>query len=77
MTLADTRAGGFIVALTCCGCDDGTYAAPDWEAADRFREDYLNAGKPPGYGPTWMGGHWRSAIIVAGFEPGEVAAVTP
>lgn len=56
------RPGGWIVRLTCCGRDDGTWARPTWEEADQFREDYLNAP-----------GHDRSAIIVAGFESDEPA----
>jgi len=55
---AKIRPGGWILHLTCCGRDDGTWSMPTWEEADKFREDYLNAG-----------GHKRSAIIVAGFEP--------
>jgi hypothetical protein len=59
---------GWILALTCCGRDDGTWSMPTWEAADKFREDYLAAGKPPGRSSTLMGGHWRSAIIVLGWD---------
>jgi len=56
--LDDAQPGGWIIRLTCCGRDDGTWAAPTWEKADEFRESYLDAH-----------GHDRSAIIVAGFEP--------
>ena len=61
--LGDAGPGGWIVRLTCCGRDDGTWAMPTWEKADEFRESYLNAG-----------GHDRSAIIAVGFEPDELAA---
>ncbi len=44
----------FIVKLTCCGRDDGTYGPVSWSEADAFRESYLNAE-----------GHDRSAIIEA------------
>ncbi len=49
--------GGWIVALTCCGRDNGTFGAPTWDLADQFREDYLDAE-----------GHDRSAIIVTGWQ---------
>jgi hypothetical protein len=72
--LEAARPGGWIVKLTCCGRDDGTWAMPTWAEADKFREDYLSG---PGVGDwrkPWAGGHIRSAIIVAGFEPEEVAS---
>ena len=56
--LDETQPGGWILQLTCCGRDDGTWSMPTWEEADKFREDYLNAG-----------GHKRSAIIIVGFGP--------
>lgn len=61
--LDGTQPGGWIVQLTCCGRDDGTYATATWAAADEFREQYLNAG-----------GHKRSAIIVLGFGVGDLEA---
>lgn len=45
----------FVVALTCCGSDYGTFECPTWSEADAFRESYLDAV-----------GHVRSAIIVSG-----------
>lgn len=61
LPLETARPGGWILHLTCCGYDDGTWSMPTWEEADKFREDYLNAA-----------GHKRSAIIVAGFEPDDL-----
>lgn len=43
----------FIVMLTCCGRENGTYGPVSWDEADAFRESYLNAP-----------GHDRSAILV-------------
>ena len=37
---AKIRPGGWILHLTCCGRDDGTWSMPTWEEADKFREDY-------------------------------------
>jgi len=36
---AKIRPGGWILHLTCCGRDDGTWSMPTWEEADKFRED--------------------------------------
>jgi hypothetical protein len=49
--------GPWVVALSCCGRDQGTQRCPTWQAADEFRESYVDAG-----------GHDRSAIIIAGPE---------
>ena len=59
--------GRFVLALTCCGRDDGEASFDTWDDADEFREHYLSG---PGVGlPTetrfGRGGHSRSAIIVA------------
>lgn len=56
----------WIVQLTCCGRDNGTYAAATWEEADQFRESYASG--PGAYAGAQRhgGGHFRSAIIVAG-----------
>lgn len=42
----------WIVRLSCCGREDGSFTASSWAEADAFREHYLNAE-----------GHKRSAII--------------
>lgn len=61
--LSEVQPGGWILRLTCCGRDSGTYAAATWKEADEFREQYLDAG-----------GHKRSAIIILGFGPGDLEA---
>jgi hypothetical protein len=48
---------GWLVQLTCCGRDNGTYGTRTWQEADDFREIYLSAP-----------GHDRSAIIVTGSD---------
>jgi hypothetical protein len=56
---------GWIVQLTCCGRDNGTFGAATWEEADQFREDYLAST------------HDRSAIIVAGYEAADTGRTAP
>lgn len=63
--------GGWIVQLTCCGRDNGTYGAATWKEADDFRTSYLSGAgvAGPGRSPEALReGHDRSAIIVAGYE---------
>ena len=58
---------GWIVQLTCCGRDNGTFGAATWALADEFRESYLSGpGVSHWAAPSVMAGHRRSAIIVAG-----------
>jgi hypothetical protein len=67
-----SEALGWIVQLTCCGRDNGTYGARTWEEADQFRESYLSGAGVAGPGRSvhaLMMGHDRSAIIAAGSEP--------
>jgi hypothetical protein len=66
-TAERVRQGRFVLALTCCGRDDGEASFDTWGDADEFREHYLSG---PGVGPPTetrfgRGGHSRSAIIVA------------
>jgi hypothetical protein len=71
--IGETRPGGWILQLTCCGRDDGTYAAATWQEADEFRESYLSGSGVAGPGRSvraLMMGHDRSAIIAAGFDEG-------
>lgn len=51
----DEGGGLFLVKLTCCGRDNGTWGPCSWKEADEFREHYT----------TDTGGHTRTGIIVA------------
>ena len=57
----------WIVRLTCCGRDDGTYTrATTYEEAASFRESYTSGAgvHPNGYSaPEHASGHRRSAVI--------------
>ena len=50
----------FVVRLTCCERDDGSWGPNTWKRCDEFRDSYLN-----GEGVSSPGGHRRSAIIEA------------
>jgi hypothetical protein len=36
--ITEAKPGGWIIQLTCCGRDAGTWAMPAWQQADEFRE---------------------------------------
>lgn len=55
----------FLVRLTCCERDDGTWGPDTWTRCDEFRESYLSG--PSVNGPD---GHRRSAVIERVTRPG-------
>ncbi len=59
----------FLVRLTCCGRDAGTFGPTTWESADAMREGYLSGPGVRDRSDPNSTGHDRSAIIVAAEEP--------
>lgn len=54
----------FLVKLTCCGRDAGTFGPTTWESADAMRESYLSGPGVRDRSDPHSSGHDRSAIIV-------------
>lgn len=53
--------GPWLVQQICCGRDDGTTEHPTWEAADSWRDTYVDSATD---------GHERSGIVT-GKEPAD------
>lgn len=60
----DTEAGPWVVHKICCGHDDGKAEFTTWEAADSFREVYIDSAR--------IADHERSAIIRRSDAPAPV-----